>query len=148
MGRGRGKGVRGGGGHTEEEEARERARDKQRSTVHYFFVVTVLKGKKIWSRDWTGLDRAQNLCKSRGGRPKLPVPNKSLRSLWTESNTELELSHSELRSRVKVEVAVLGSPFLISLMVSVDVKHYKRKRRHWTFDRSVNPFGHSGVALR
>ena len=30
---------------------------------------------------------------------------------------------SELRSCVKVEVAVLGSPTLIILMVSVDVKH-------------------------
>ena len=89
------------------------------------------------------------MCKSRGGRPKLPVPNKSLGSLWTESNTELELTHSELRSRVKVEVAAaLGSPFLISLMVSVDVKHHKRKkRRHWTFDRSVSRFGLSGKAL-
>ena len=32
--------------------------------------------------------------------------------------------HSELRSCVKVEVAVLGSPSLISLMVSVDVKEH------------------------
>ena len=31
---------------------------------------------------------------------------------------------SELRSCVKVEVAVLGSPTLIILMVSVDVKQY------------------------
>ena len=31
---------------------------------------------------------------------------------------------SELRSCVKVEVAVLGSPSLISLMVSVDVKQH------------------------
>ena len=33
---------------------------------------------------------------------------------------------SVLRSCVKVEVAVLGSPSLISLMVSVDVKHHER----------------------
>ena len=31
---------------------------------------------------------------------------------------------TELRSCVKVEVAVLDSPSLISLMVSVDVKHH------------------------
>ena len=31
----------------------------------------------------------------------------------------------EMRSCVKVEVAVLGSPSLISLMVSVDVKHHE-----------------------
>ena len=30
---------------------------------------------------------------------------------------------------MKVEVAVLGSPSLISLMVSVDVKRYERRRR-------------------
>ena len=29
---------------------------------------------------------------------------------------------------MKVEVAVLGSPSLISLMVSVDVKHYQKKK--------------------
>ena len=34
------------------------------------------------------------------------------------------LSLSEFRSCVRVEVAVLGSPSLISLMVSVDVKHH------------------------
>ena len=31
---------------------------------------------------------------------------------------------TEFRSCVRVEVAVLGSPSLISLMVSVDVKHH------------------------
>ena len=37
---------------------------------------------------------------------------------------------SELRSCVKVEVAVLGSPSLIVLIVSVDVKqHWRRRRR-------------------
>ena len=36
---------------------------------------------------------------------------------------------SNLRSRVKVEVAVLGFPSLISLMVSVDVKQQLKKRR-------------------
>ena len=34
------------------------------------------------------------------------------------------LMKAEFRSCVKVEVAVLGSPSLISLMVSVDVKHH------------------------
>ena len=59
--------------------------------------------------------RAQELCESRGGRG-LPVHNRSLRSL-SKTNTV-----SGLRSCVKVEVAVLGSPSLINLMVSVDVK--------------------------
>ena len=35
---------------------------------------------------------------------------------------------SELRRCVKVEVAVLGSPSLISPMVSADVKHHERRR--------------------
>ena len=35
---------------------------------------------------------------------------------------QMRLQTSELRSCVKVEVAVLGSPSLISLVVSVDVK--------------------------
>ena len=30
---------------------------------------------------------------------------------------------------MKVEVAALGSPSLISLMLSVDVKHHERRRR-------------------
>ena len=36
----------------------------------------------------------------------------------------LDLSPSEIRSRVKVDVAVLGSPSLTVLMVSVDVKRH------------------------
>ena len=43
--------------------------------------------------------------------------------------TLLSLCPSELRSCVKVEVAVLGSPSLIILMVSVDVK----QQWTWTF---------------
>ena len=30
-----------------------------------------------------GYYRAQELCESRGGRPGLPVPDKSVRALWT-----------------------------------------------------------------
>ena len=36
----------------------------------------------------------------------------------------LNLSTQELRNCVKVEVAALDSPYLISLMVSVDVKQH------------------------
>ena len=39
------------------------------------------------------------------------------------------LSELTRRSCVNVEVAALGSPSLISLMVSVDVKHHERRRR-------------------
>ena len=61
--------------------------------------------------------RAEELCESRGGCAGLPVPNKPYHVfLWTESNTELSME-SELKSCVNVEVAVLGSPSLISLIV-------------------------------
>ena len=38
--------------------------------------------------------------------------------------SSVSIQTTELRRCVKVEVAVLGSPSLISLMVSVDVKHH------------------------
>ena len=40
----------------------------------------------------------------------------------------VKLSDSEFRGCVEVEVAVLGSPSLISLMVSVDVKYHERRK--------------------
>ena len=41
----------------------------------------------------------------------------------TSTRNQLEVQ-SELKNDVKVEVAVLGSPSLIVLMVSVDVKQH------------------------
>ena len=41
---------------------------------------------------------------------------------FSKKQISAHLGFSELRSSVKVEVAVLGSPSLIVLMVSVDVK--------------------------
>ena len=64
--------------------------------------------------------RAQELHESRGGRPGLPVPDSS-HGLCGRKAT-LNCSISELRSCKKVEVNVLGSPSLIVLVVSVDVK--------------------------
>ena len=64
--------------------------------------------------------RAQRLCESRGARPGLPVPN-SPYGFCGRKATLNELYWSELRSCVKVEVAVLGSPSLIVRTVSVDV---------------------------
>ena len=65
--------------------------------------------------------RAQELCESRRGRPGLPVPNSPYG--LCRRKVELDIS-SELRSCMKVEVDVLGSPSLISLVVSVDVKQH------------------------
>ena len=66
--------------------------------------------------------RAQELCESRSGRPVLSVPNEP----YGFCGRKARLNWTELRSCVKVEVAVLCSPSLISLMVSVDVK------QNWT----------------
>ena len=50
----------------------------------------------------------------------LPVPNNPYG--LCERKATLNCSITELRDCMKVEVAVLGSPSLIILMVSVDVK--------------------------
>ena len=59
-------------------------------------------------------DRAQKLCENRGGRPGLPVPNNPDVFCGRKGTLNWK-SLPELRSCVKVEVAVLGSPSLISL---------------------------------
>ena len=68
---------------------------------------------------------AQELCESRGGLPGLPVPNSPYglcgRKATLSCDNEVTL---ELRSCVKVEVAVLGSSSLIVLMVSVDLMQH------------------------
>ena len=62
---------------------------------------------------------AQELCESRGGRPGLPVPIYPYGLCGRKAT---------LKDR-KVDVAVLGSPSRISLMVSVDGKHHESGRR-------------------
>ena len=64
----------------------------------------------------------RSCVKSRGGRPGLPVPN-SPYGLCGQKAT-LNLFATELRSCLKVEVAVLGAPSLIVRTVSVDVKQH------------------------
>ena len=68
------------------------------------------------------LHTAQQLRESRGGRPGLPVPNNPYGRCRRKAT--LNCSITELRSCVKVEVAVLGSPSLTVLMVAVDVKQH------------------------
>ena len=88
--------------------------------------------------------RAQELYEIRGGCPGLPVANSlCIRSLWTQSNVEPELNANftegadnvrlkgticrQIQSSeavVEVEVVLLGSPSLISLMVYVNVKQH------------------------
>ena len=63
-----------------------------------------------------GVFRAQEVCEGRGGRPGLSVPNSpyGLRGRTATLNMEL-------RSSVKVDVAILGSPSLRVFTVSVKV---------------------------
>ena len=67
--------------------------------------------------------RAQELCDSRGGRPGLPVLNSPYGLCGCKATLNFNL-RTEFRSCVTVEVAVLGSPSLIVLMVSVNVKQH------------------------
>ena len=60
--------------------------------------------------------RAQELCESRGGRLGLPVLSSPNDLCGRKAKLNLNC--------VKVEVAVLGSPSLAVLMVSVDVKQH------------------------
>ena len=74
---------------------------------------------------------------SRGGRPWFPVPNSptvsaDVKQHWTEHLTEL-------KSCVKVEVAVLGFQSLI-VLVSVDVKQHLRKNWEVTLGGSLDSF--------
>ena len=67
--------------------------------------------------------RAQKLRESQGGRPVFPVLN----GLCGLCGRKATLNWLELRSCVKVKVAVLGSLPLIVFVVSVDIK------QHWTW---------------
>ena len=64
--------------------------------------------------------RVQELSEGRGGRLGLPAFNSPYGLCGRKATPNCSIS--ELRSCVKVEVAVLGSPSLIVLMVSVNVK--------------------------
>ena len=68
----------------------------------------------------------QEMCESRGGRPGLPVRNRPYGLCGRKAT--LNLGKPKLGSCVKVEVAVLGSPSITVLVVSVDVKHHERRR--------------------
>ena len=70
--------------------------------------------------------KAQELCESRGGRPGPPAPN-SAYGLRGRKATLKKFSSPEFRSCVKIVVAILGSPSLIVIMVSVDVKRHLKK---------------------
>ena len=67
--------------------------------------------------------RAQKLFDSRGGRPVLPVPDGPYGLCGRKATLNLDL-RTEFRSCVTVEVTVLGSPSLMVVMVSVDVKQH------------------------
>ena len=68
-----------------------------------------------------GSNRVQELCESQGGRPGLPVLDTSYGFCGRIATLK---KMTELRSGVEVELAVLGSPSLISLMASVGVEQH------------------------
>ena len=75
------------------------------------------------------LNRSQELCESRGGLPGLPVPNIPYGLCGRRRATlQEEADGLELRSCVKIEMDVLGSPpqniELRDRTVSVDVKQH------------------------
>ena len=106
----------------------------QNPSVAYFHH-QVTQAERTGLADTTGLNlqlpvqaelnlRVQELCESRGGRPGPPKPNSPCGLCGRKATLNLNL---ESRSCVKAEVAVLGSPslILIVLMVSVDVKQHR-----------------------
>ena len=66
--------------------------------------------------------RGQELCESRGARPGLSVPDSPCGLCRLKATMEEERGSTGLRSRVKVEMAILGH--LIVRTVSVDVKQH------------------------
>ena len=56
----------------------------------------------------TNHSRAQELCESRGGRPGLPIPNSLYGLCRRKATSKKKCVCSELRSCVKVVVAVLA----------------------------------------
>ena len=73
------------------------------------------------------------------GRPGLPISNSPFSHYGHKAALNLKGIHSELRSYVKVEVALLGSPSLINLMVSEDLKQHLKTKEHevlnlWLFE--------------
>ena len=70
------------------------------------------------------IHRAEELYESRGGRPGRPVPNSPYGLCGRKATLNSYTDLTELRSCVKVEVDVLGSPCLIARTVSVDVKQH------------------------
>ena len=75
------------------------------------------KIKSYWSWHASG---AQELCECRGERPGLPVPNGPYGLVDIKQEEKKASGHQ----CVKVDMAVLGSLSLISLVVSVDVKQH------------------------
>ena len=65
-------------------------------------------------------ETSQDLCENRSGRPS------PYGLCGRKATLNLNLCHTDIRSCVKVEVDVPGSPSLKVLMVCVDVK------QHWT----------------
>ena len=81
--------------------------------------------------------RAQELCESRGGRRGLPVPNNSYGLCGRKATFEEDVYHSELRSCVEIEMAVLSSsvpnnPYgLCGRKATLDLNHHNSEFRSY-----------------
>ena len=81
--------------------------------------------------------RPQELCESRGGSP----PNNPYCLSGRKATLKFNLG-SEFRSCVKVEVAVLGSPYLIVFMVSLSGRGvtFEEERNRYVYVGPRNQF--------
>ena len=68
------------------------------------------------------MQSANRICGRFG--PRLALKEGSVRQAATLLSSSSPVAPSDLRSYVKVEVDVLGSPFLTVLMVSMDAKQH------------------------
>ena len=68
--------------------------------------------------------RTEEQCERRVGRFGLPVPSSPYGLCGRKATFNLISRHSEVRSCVKVTLAVLGSPSPVVLTVSMDVMQH------------------------
>ena len=85
-------------------------------------VPTIPCGRCGRKTTWTKGLRTQKLCERRGGRPGFSVPTSPRGLCGRKTILAKKSAVREIRSCVKDEVAVLDSPSLLALAVSVDVK--------------------------
>ena len=94
--------------------------------LYIIFNIKLWKQHSINARMYKHEARVQNEFRldSNDGAHELPVPNKPYGFCGRKSPRKKKVYTESSRAVLKVEVVVLGSPSLISLMVSVDVEQH------------------------